>query len=91
MRWARWHEDVENRRVAYTELEKGWVSTVFLGIDHRFGGHGPPLLFETASFPQANFEDTEMIRTSTWEDALRTHKKVVNRITKLLRLVEDLK
>lgn len=26
------------------------VSTVFLGIDHRFGGDGPPVLFETMIF-----------------------------------------
>ena len=37
LEWARWFEDINNRRVDYTEISKDhYVSTVFLGIDHNF-------------------------------------------------------
>lgn len=36
----------EYRRVEWTDLDDGFVSTVWLGIDHGFG-EGPPLIFET--------------------------------------------
>lgn len=47
MTWARWFEDLEARRIGYTEIGEAAVSTVFLGIDHNFTGKGPPILFET--------------------------------------------
>lgn len=38
-------------RVAFTELAEGCeVSTVFLGLDHRFSDEGPPLVFESMAF-----------------------------------------
>jgi hypothetical protein len=49
MKWARWFEK-GNRQVARTELPGDiTISTVFLGIDHSFGG-GEPQLFETMIF-----------------------------------------
>jgi hypothetical protein len=49
--WARWFSTCDEARVvAKTELPSGVsVSTVFLGIDHAFGG-GDPVLWETMSF-----------------------------------------
>ena len=44
MTWARAFE--AGNRVACTEVGEVTVSTVWLGIDHRFGV-GPPLIFET--------------------------------------------
>lgn len=35
------------QRVAWTEINGITVSTIFLGIDHNWGGSGPPVLFET--------------------------------------------
>ena len=48
--WARWFETAD-RRVALTHVTP-WieVSTVFLGIDHRWIGDGPPILYETMVF-----------------------------------------
>ena len=44
MEWAKWFESGDKaRRVALTEFDRGNVSTVFLGIDHRFGGDGEPI------------------------------------------------
>lgn len=38
-------------RVAFTEIAEGCeVSTVFIGLDHRFSDTGPPLVFETMAF-----------------------------------------
>lgn len=71
--WAR--ELEANRRVAWDDLGKlGVVSTVYLGLDHSFGG-GPPLIFETMVFggPMDEFMD----RYSTEEQALGGHRFVV--------------
>lgn len=47
--WARMKEDREYSRVAWDELPGGgYLSTVWLGLDHGFGG--PPLIFETMAF-----------------------------------------
>lgn len=48
MTWAKWYETA-NRQVALTEVEDVRVSTVFLGMAHRFRG-GEPLWFETMCF-----------------------------------------
>jgi len=60
MAWAMWFEKAD-RHVALTVLLDGSeVSTVFLGLDHGWGG-GSPVLFETCVFLH---EDTEP--GSTW-------------------------
>lgn len=55
--WGRWighcRKDVIVKQECFTVL--GWikplmVSTVFLGLDHRFLTEGPPILFETMIF-----------------------------------------
>jgi hypothetical protein len=46
MEWAEWFETAE-RHVALTPLDEYTVSTVFLGLDHRWSGDGPPIVFET--------------------------------------------
>ena len=52
------------------------VSTVFLGLDHRFGP-GAPLVFETLVFggPCAG----ECDRYTTWVEAVEGHARMVNR------------
>jgi hypothetical protein len=66
MEWAMWFEKAD-RRVARTDLIDGsWISTVFLGLDHNWGG-GPPMLFETAVFLH---EDTEPGSVSPFSGAL---------------------
>lgn len=46
--WGLWMETAD-RHVAHTTFGAVRVSTVFLGLDHRFGV-GPPLLFESMVF-----------------------------------------
>ena len=49
LKWATFFEKASNRIVCKTEIGNAIVSTVFLGLDHSWGG-GPPLLFETMVF-----------------------------------------
>lgn len=74
MAWAKWLESA-NRVVKKTKVANGVeVSTVFLGIDHQFGG-GDPLLFETMIF--GGERDSFQYRYSTWDEALKAHETIV--------------
>lgn len=85
--WVATFDDAE-RTVAKTDVGGYHVSTVWLGLDHRFGGKGPPLIFETMVFPaeepddrrRAEEEDERLyipIRTPTEAAALAAHDQVV--------------
>lgn len=78
MEWAAWIEEAREQRIVMQEtIGNYWVSTVFLGLDHRFGSSGPPLLFETMIFHAGRdgrgVEDAPMFRAPTWEIALEQH------------------
>lgn len=79
--WARWYETAD-RQVALDELPTGIVvSTVFLGLDHGYGG--APLLFETMVFGGRHSKDPyseEVHRYTTWDEAVAGHWDVVVRI-----------
>lgn len=77
--WCRWFEQAEARRVALWECAGVRVSTVFLGLDHRFYGDGPPLIFETMVF--GGEHDGRQDRYATWPEAQAGH----DRITALVR------
>jgi hypothetical protein len=82
MTWAMWLEDA-NRIVGYTEItSECLVSTVFLGLDHRFFGKGPPLLFETMIF--GGPLDHETWRYSSWDDAETGHAVAVRKARKAM-------
>lgn len=82
MEWAQWFENASSssenfqaRNVAQTTLP--WdikISTVFLGMNYRFG-EGPPLIFETMIF--GGEHDQYQDRYSTWEEAVKWHEKAV--------------
>jgi len=80
--WGTWFENLANRRVAATHFECGvWVSTVFIGMDHRFGDDGPPLVFETMTFElSADGDNDFQYRYSSWDDAVAGHAGVVRRV-----------
>lgn len=73
--WARWFEEDANRQIAYDEFDNIYVSTIFLGIDHRFGEEGPPLIFETMTFGGPT--DMAQRRYSTLDEALVGHQAMV--------------
>lgn len=62
-----------DRYVAQDMIGDARVSTIFLGIDHGYGGR--PLLFETMIFggPHDQFQD----RCSTWDEAEKMHDQAV--------------
>src|SRR5204863_9223826 len=76
LEWGRWLQTAD-RRVGLDIFGDIRVSTVFLGLDHSFGG-GAPLLFETMVFggPLAG----EQERYSTWEQAEAGHKLMVEKV-----------
>jgi hypothetical protein len=73
--WAKGLEK-QDRRVARTSVGKVEVSTVFLGLDHSFGGK--PLWFETMVF--GGSLDQEQERYTTWEEAEAGHAAMVERV-----------
>ncbi len=89
--WAKWFQS-NDRRVAEDLIGGLRISTVFLGLDHRWG-NGPPQIFETMVF---DIEPTEhdwsdlglgvkliheahedyTQRYATWEEAEEGHRDV---------------
>lgn len=77
LEWAALMENGEARTVARDEVGDLTVSTVLLGLDHRFGGaDGPPVIFETMVFGHA-IEAEFQWRYATKEQALAGHRQVV--------------
>ena len=75
LEWAEFFEDTENRIINKTTVGKYSVSTVFLGLDHRFTSDGLPLIFETMVFcddkEDGMYDYTE--RYSTYQEAEQGH------------------
>lgn len=79
-KWGRWFEKTKRRVIKQKYIGKVFVSTVFLGLDHRFGMSGDPILFETMIFGGKHDEYQE--RYTTYEGALKGHKKAVQLVKK---------
>jgi hypothetical protein len=90
--WGEWMEARDRRSLWLTGNAIKWVSTVFLGLDHRHFGGGPPLVFETMAFqhegrtssflggaPQPVPETLCQERYSSWDDAETGHKAAVRK------------
>jgi hypothetical protein len=90
--WGAFFENTNRRRVGYDRVGGFEVSTVFIGIDHRFFGEGPPILFETMVFPIDKSGEVECHRYSSWDDALTGHQATVRRLKEreaTVRSLED--
>ncbi len=74
-----WSTHGSERRVDWTPVPGGNISTVFLGSDHNFGADGEqPILFETMAFV-FGADDNECVRTCTWDEAQAAHNAMVAR------------
>jgi hypothetical protein len=74
--WAKLHSDEKYRRVDETTLSDGtWISTVWLGVNHRFLKDGPPLIFETMVFKSGDSIDVDQYATEA--DAIKGHRDMV--------------
>lgn len=69
MEWALWSA-TNDRHVGHTRLGACCVSTVFLGLDHGFGGE--PMWFETCIFRRKN-QSRIVERYTTWDEAEAGH------------------
>lgn len=78
--WAAWFENNnEKRRLARDDVGPLCVSTVFLGIDHAFGGP-TPVLFESMVFRDGIEFGDYSARYHTREEALAGHRSIVLRL-----------
>lgn len=72
-------ETIKSNAFGHAGIGIMFVSTIFLGIDHRHIGDGPPILFETMIFkddlthgPDHDFINYQT-RCSTWDEAMQMH------------------
>ena len=73
--WADWFESAgEALIVGQDEIDSLFVLTVFVGVDQ--GGSDEPQLFETLSSIKG-ISTGAAIRSATWEQADRQHRKMV--------------
>ena len=77
MKWAQWFEKAE-RHVGNETIGDSKISTVFLGLDHAFGG-GAPVLWETMVFGGALDQEQDRCSGSR-EQAEAMHARMVERV-----------
>jgi hypothetical protein len=76
LKWAEWYETADHI-VRRDEIGSTVISTIFLGVDHRFT-EGPPLLFETMVFTDGDTDPRyNTRRCSTWLEAEAQHAELV--------------
>ncbi len=74
LEWAVWFESADSKRIVQqTQVGEYWISTVFLGLNHRLAP-GIPILFETIVFIGKKSSDME--RYCTWDEALAGHVRI---------------
>ena len=78
--FAEWSRDPSNKIIKRTYLNSKLISTVFLGLDHNYRITGDPILFETAIFETDSMRDLYLERATTFDNALKTHEKVVQAV-----------
>lgn len=79
MKWDKWFQDNrEARKVKRETIGDSEVSTVFLGLDHAFGG-GLPVLWETMVFGGRLDQEQERCGGKRSE-ALLMHEAMVQRV-----------
>jgi hypothetical protein len=83
-KWADWFETTD-RCLAHTEVGPAQISTVFLGIDHRLLGDGPPILWETLIYWPNSDMHGDMQRYVTRDEALAGHALTVELVRRAQR------
>lgn len=94
--WALLFGDPKYQRIESTRGCGRHVSTVWLGIDHNFSGHGPPIIFETLVFRESEADDVsddggeiDGDRYATEAEALAGHQRLCQQHAYILdRIVE---
>jgi len=87
LRFGELFENLKYRVIAQDHVNDITVSTVWLGLDHRLWGDGPPLIFETMVFNVADLDhpghDLEMRRYSTESEAREGHRQLLELVNLL--------
>lgn len=79
--WSEWMGTID-RRVLRDFIDGTEVSTVFLGIDYRHVGDGPPILWETMTFSETQCR--VIARYVTKLAALQGHAQIVDALERKL-------
>ncbi len=82
MDWAHWMSQTDHS-VGSDDVGEYHISTVFLGIDHSFGGPGP-VLWETMVFGDGSFDGETHRCGGTWEQAEEMHIRMVQKVREAL-------
>jgi hypothetical protein len=78
--WAEWFGTAD-KTICQETIAQNWVSTIFLGIDHNWVPHGPPILWETMTFGAKL--DRETLRCAgSKEQAEAMHEQMVKAVCK---------
>lgn len=80
--WAAWF-GTGQRIVAQDYVGETLVSTVFLGLDHRFGA-GPPILWETMTHDGKNWDQLDRCSGSR-EQAMAMHMAMVEKVRAMVK------
>ncbi len=87
--WAKWFNNIDNRRIGYDKIGDVEISTVFLGIDH--GGTarrlGDLVLFETMVFGDSR--DETCVRYTSLASAKKGHRAMRRRVMRSARKQES--
>ena len=82
--WGEFFGNIEKKRIAYTQVSPTIrVSTVFLGLDHSSKEDGALVLFESLVFNGKH--DGEMLRYTSYDDAVKGHNELVTMCLKTHR------
>jgi hypothetical protein len=73
--WARFFENIDNRRIGEDVIGNVRVSTVFLGLNHNMRMTGDPVLFETMII--GGPLDSSQWRYTSYTDAEAGHQEAV--------------
>lgn len=91
--FARLHDDSAYAFVARSKIQGNLViSTVWIGIDLNFTGHGAPIVFETMVFGDGIDDSTKSSLTmhySTVAEARRGHAIVVGQVKEELKTQKE--
>lgn len=87
-KWTTLFSDRKYQVLKQTRVDDWLVSTVWLGLNHAWGG-GPPIIFETLILSD-NDGEVDGTRYSTEAEALKGHKRFVKQALNKKRPLDQL-
>ncbi len=75
--WGQFMNDPEMKYVKQETVNGYYVSTVYIGLNYRFGDDGPPLIYETMIFEGGDWSDLYCERYHSRLAAEAGHERAV--------------